>query len=90
MKTIHLLIKGKVQGVFYRASAKKIALTLDLKGWIKNSPTGCVECIATGIESHLNEFVSWCKQGPVNANVTEVIVTQRNQECFDKFTIEKS
>ncbi len=87
MPTIHLLITGKVQGVFYRATAKKIANQLNIKGWIKNTRDGNVEATATGNEEQLKEFINWCKQGPDNAKVEEVIVEQKPITSFDTFEI---
>ncbi len=87
MKTIHLLIKGKVQGVFYRATAKKVAEQLGINGWIKNTKEGNVEVIVTGNEERLNEFLNWCKQGPKDAKVTEVVLTTKNPEAFNGFSI---
>ncbi len=87
MKTIHLLIKGKVQGVFYRATAKKMAEHFGIHGWIKNTKEGNVETFATGSEVSLNEFINWCKKGPKDAKVTEVIVTAKDNESFNGFSI---
>ncbi len=87
MKTIHLLIKGKVQGVFYRATAKKVADQLGVNGWIKNTKEGNVEVIATSNEETLNEFVNWCKQGPKGSKVTDVVLTTKNPEAFNGFSI---
>lgn len=87
MPTIHLLIIGKVQGVFYRATAKKIANKLKLTGCIKNIKDGNVEAIATGNEEQLQEFINWCKQGPENAKVEDVIVKQKQIMSFHTFEI---
>lgn len=87
MPTIHLIIKGKVQGVFFRASAKEIAQALDVKGWVKNTPQGDVEMFATGDEDALQQFIEWCKQGPKNAVVASVAVTSAKDESFDDFRI---
>lgn len=87
MPTHHLLIKGKVQGVFYRATAKKIANKLKITGWIKNTNEGDVEAMVTGTSDALNEFATWCKQGPERANVSEVIVTEQLENTFNDFKI---
>ena len=87
MSTIHLLIKGKVQGVFYRATAKQIANDIGLTGWIKNTREGNVEATVSGNEQQLEKFVKWCKQGPDKAVVVEVIVTQKEEETFNSFMI---
>ena len=87
MATYHLTIKGKVQGVFYRVSAKDIAKQLGVTGWIKNNAMGDVECLVTGSETILEEFIKWCKKGPSNAEVTEVIVDEKDEILFEKFSI---
>ena len=87
MPTIHLLIKGKVQGVFYRATAKKIANKFNLTGWIKNTKDDDVEAIITGDEDKLQEFINWCKKGPEKAYVEEVIVTKLKDIMFTNFEI---
>jgi acylphosphatase len=87
MKTIRLTIKGKVQGVFYRATAKDIADQLGIKGWIKNLPDRNVEIKATATEDTLQKFMVWCKQGPPKARVDEVIVEELRAEEFNGFRI---
>lgn len=87
MPTIHLLIKGKVQGVFYRATAKKVADQLTVKGWIKNTQEGNVEAMLTGSDDQLQEFIKWSKIGPEKAHVTHVTVTVKEENIFDDFEI---
>lgn len=78
MTTTHLLISGKVQGVFYRASAKKMADQLGVKGWIRNKPDGNVEAMVQGDDNILNRFIAWCKTGPNGARVSSVQVTAKD------------
>lgn len=87
MPTLHLSIKGKVQGVFYRASAKEIAEKLGITGWIKNTDEGDVEAVVTGSHPQLQAFVAWCKTGPKRANVTEVISTEVVEKTFKDFSV---
>lgn len=87
MPTIHLLIKGQVQGVFYRATAKKIADKTGVTGWIKNTREGDVEALVTGSEEQLKQFVLWCKQGPALAKVSDVIATEYEESEFETFFI---
>lgn len=89
MPTIQLIIKGKVQGVFYRASAKEKAEDLGLTGWVKNTPEGYVEIMATGEMDVLERFITWCKKGPSRAIVTEVQLQSVNEKKFDRFRIER-
>lgn len=85
--TVHLLIQGKVQGVFYRASAKDVAEQLELTGWIRNTAEGEVETMVSGDADRIKEFIEWCKKGPRKAEVTKVIVTETEDEDFDSFRI---
>lgn len=67
-------IVGKVQGVWYRASAEKEARALGLSGWVRNTADGAVEAVAEGPRSALEAFLAWCRQGPPAARVDEVEV----------------
>lgn len=88
LKKIHLLISGKVQGVFYRVKAKGKAEELKLTGWIKNNPDGKVEILAEGKESNLKELIKWCYDGSRNAVVEDIKVDWREGEGkFDQFEI---
>ena len=87
MPTLHLLIKGKVQGVFFRATAKEIADELGLSGWVKNTKEGYVEAVASGTQQQLDRFVAWCKQGPEKADVKNVAVTEIEEITFSSFKI---
>ncbi len=80
MKTFRLLITGKVQGVWYRASTKDKALSLGLKGQVWNQKDGSVGALVQGPLDKMMELVNWCKQGPELANVENVIVSE---EAFD-------
>ena len=85
--TVHLLIEGKVQGVFYRASAKDVAEQLQLTGWIRNTREGDVEAMVSGGEDRIREFIEWCKKGPRKAEVQKVVVTAKEDEAFNNFKI---
>jgi acylphosphatase len=85
--TIHLLIQGKVQGVFYRVSAKDVADQLRVTGWVRNTKEGDVEVMATGDADRIKEFIEWCKKGPRKAAVTKVVVTEKEEETFENFRI---
>ncbi|GEO11694.1 acylphosphatase [Segetibacter aerophilus] len=87
MPTLHLLIKGKVQGVFYRATAKEIANELGITGWIKNTNEGDVEAVVTGSQDQLQAFATWCRTGPERANVSEVISEEVKEEKFKDFSV---
>ncbi|AKU91406.1 acylphosphatase [Vulgatibacter incomptus] len=69
---VELRIVGKVQGVWYRASAAKAAQERGLVGWVRNMPDGSVEAIAEGPRPALESFIDWCRKGPPAARVDEV------------------
>ena len=89
MPTVHLIIKGKVQGVFYRATAKKIAEENGITGLVRNTPDDAVEIVASGSQSALQTFVEWCKKGPARANVNEVKTKEVTDEMFTEFVIKR-
>lgn len=64
-------ISGKVQGVWFRASAKQEADKLTITGWAQNLEDGRVEVLACGDEEQLELFYRWLQQGPQHARVSE-------------------
>lgn len=87
MPGVQVIIKGHVQGVYFRASAREKALSLDLKGWVKNNPEGHVELIACGNQENIEKFLNWCRQGPRGAKVTDIQVVAIEAIGFNTFTI---
>ncbi|MDB5106762.1 MAG: acylphosphatase [Fibrobacteres bacterium] len=65
-------VSGKVQGVFFRASARAEANRLGLDGFVRNEEDGCVFAEAEGDRAKLDEFLAWCRQGPPHARVEGV------------------
>lgn len=78
---------GKVQGVFYRASTKKQADLLGVKGWVRNEPNGDVTLHAEGEEDTVMKLYQWCLEGPPLARVQEVIKTATTPENFSQFEV---
>ena len=86
-RTISILVTGKVQGVFYRRSAKDKARELGLTGEVRNQDDGSVFIVATGGSDLLDAYVEWCKQGPPRAVVSKVLTTELEPRSFPHFTI---
>ena len=72
MTAMRLLISGRVQGVFYRASTRRTAEGLGLTGWVRNLPGSRVEVFAQGDDASLDDLVTWCHHGPPAAIVDSV------------------
>lgn len=86
-----LRIRGKVQGVWFRESARQEAERLGLTGWVRNEPDGSVAAVAEGAEGPLHEFVTWCQKGPPAARVESVEVTEGPARAeFARFTVDRS
>lgn len=87
MKTVHLVISGKVQGVYFRNTALLVAEKLSVTGWIKNTSEANVEAMVSGDENSVKEFIKWCKTGPERAKVKEVIISKKPDTFFEGFRI---
>ena len=88
MKRYKLRVKGKVQGVWYRASARRKAEELGLCGFVRNEPDGSVYAEAEGEEAALQAFVRWCREGPDMARVEQVEVEEEAPHGFEAFEIQ--
>jgi len=75
-----ILIRGRVQGVFYRHSTKQKAQALALSGWVRNLADGSVEIEAEGSKEGIDSLIAWCHQGPPNAIVDSVSVQWQNED----------
>lgn len=87
VKHVKLRIRGKVQGVFYRASAKQKADEFGVKGFVKNEKDGSVYLEAEAEESVLYKYIKWCNMGPPGANVDAVEIEEGNTVNFKIFEI---
>jgi len=77
LKQVHLFIRGRVQGVFFRAAIQREARRLGLTGWVKNRADGSVEILAEGEEDEIKELIGWSHKGPGPARVEGVDVRWR-------------
>ena len=84
---MHFLINGRVQGVWFRASAQDEAKALNLTGWARNTENGDVEIIACGDKNDLSKFYAWLQQGPELGRVDNVSQKELPWQEFDRFYI---
>ncbi|MCA1905740.1 MAG: acylphosphatase [Desulfarculus sp.] len=80
-----LLIKGKVQGVFFRAHTRDQAEALGLAGWVRNLPLRRVEAVFQGPRDQVEKAIAWCRQGPPAAVVSEVTISWSDPDPELKF-----
>jgi len=87
-KSVRLTVKGKVQGVYFRASTREVATKLGISGWVKNLPSGEVQIEAEGQAANLDSFVNWCRRGPMRAEVTQVTIEDIPLKGLQDFKVE--
>ena len=91
MPSVHVLVSGKVQGVFYRKNTQETATKLKLVGWVKNLDDGRVELKAFGPKEDLEKLVQWCQKGPRLAKVEKVTATLGDDDgsAYTSFVVDK-
>ena len=86
-KAWHALVSGRVQGVYYRQSTREQAQRLGLAGWVRNLPDGRVELVAEGEAEALQQLADWLAQGPSEARVSAVALTEQPLQGLKGFSI---
>jgi acylphosphatase len=82
---VRAVIRGRVQGVFFRAETRDRARSLGLSGWVRNVPDGSVEAVFEGERERIESILDWCRRGPGLAEVDDVDVEweqPRGEEGF--------
>lgn len=77
-KRAHLIIKGRVQGVFFRLKTQQAAKRQGVNGWVQNLPDKTVEAILEGDAKAVEAVIKWCRKGPTLAKVDQVIIAWQN------------
>ena len=70
--TLHLVIHGRVQGVFFRESMRLQAVQLNVNGWARNQADGTVEAVIQGSAESVSKLLEWAQRGPPLAKVTRI------------------
>lgn len=89
MEHFDIVVSGKVQGVWFRQSTLNKAMELGINGYTMNLEEGNVYIEAEGDLNKLDLFIDWCRLGPQNAIVTDVIFTKSKHKGFKSFQIVK-
>jgi len=88
MKRAKVLIFGRVQGVSFRSFIKHKAISLNLKGYIKNLSSGEVEAVFQGKDKAVKEILNYCKKGPLASKVIDLkIIEESYKNEFNNFEI---
>jgi acylphosphatase len=87
MVSARFYVSGRVQGVFFRASARQEALRLGLRGYARNLSDGRVEVVACGTAEAVGELEQWLWQGPPAARVDEVVRSEHVGAVADGFVV---
>ena len=87
--TVHAVVSGKVQGVFFRDTTRRKAKEAGVTGWVRNLPTGDVELVASGDEAVVTELIEWLWQGSKLSHVISVSSETVDYQPFDAFTVRR-
>ncbi len=89
MNEVHVKVFGRVQGVFFRQSTKRMAEKWGLFGWVKNCDDGTVEVLLQGDPESIQRMLDWVQQGPIHAKVenVNVIFEKSCTNSLEAFTI---
>ncbi len=87
MTRARVRVRGRVQGVFFRAETRDRARSLGLAGWVRNCPDGTVEAVFEGEEARVRSMVDWCREGPPGSTVDGVDVEWEQPEHRAGFTV---
>jgi acylphosphatase len=90
VSTYSIIVRGKVQGVFFRQSTKEKADELGITGRVMNHSDGSVHIIANGTKEQIDQLKEWCHQGPPGAKVESVKMEEAARQEFRSFTIQRS
>ena len=83
----HVFVRGRVQGVYYRASTRDAAREAGVDGWVRNLDDGRVEAVFEGPEAAVDEMIEWCHTGSRAAEVEAVDVRTEPPEEVDGFEV---
>lgn len=79
-ETVKMIVKGKVQGVWFRKTTQQMAIELGVLGKVKNKSNGDVEIIAKASQEQMNSFINWVRIGPKDARVSSLTIEYLSEE----------
>jgi len=82
-----VLVSGRVQGVYFRDTCRRVAAEHGVAGWVRNLADGRVEAVFEGPEPAVRQVVAWARRGPASAKVTAIAVRAEPPEGLAAFDI---
>ena len=82
-----VVIRGHVQGVFFRDETRRRARSLGVAGWVANRPDGAVEAVFEGRREAVESMVDWCRRGPSGARVDDVQMAWEDPRGEEGFAV---
>jgi acylphosphatase len=80
---VHVIIRGRVQGVFFRMETRRAAERCGVFGWVKNRADGAVEAVFEGDKKSVDAIIDWCRRGPRHAVVDGI--EMETEPCTAEF-----
>jgi len=84
-----VVVHGMVQGVGFRYSLTRLAVSRGVVGWVRNRTDGTVEAVLEGVPDAVDAIVEWCRRGPRGAEIDDVVVQTEEPEGLAGFRIER-
>lgn len=81
------MVRGVVQGVWFRESCRRVAVAAGVVGWVRNLPDGTVEAWLEGPRDAVGDVVAWCRVGPPAATVTGLDIVDLAPAGLEGFTV---
>lgn len=86
-RTVHVLISGRVQGVWFRGWTEREARALGLDGWVRNRRDGMVEAVFSGPAGQVQRMLDACAEGPSAARVADVEIVEEGGDASPGFAV---
>jgi acylphosphatase len=87
---VDVVVTGRVQGVFFRASLRDEARDRDVSGWVSNEPDGSVAAHLEGSPDAVRALVEWCRHGPSGADVDQIVATEAPATGLSGFSVRRA
>ncbi|WP_370617936.1 acylphosphatase [Mumia qirimensis] len=84
---VHVVVRGRVQGVFYRDTLRRRADAAGVRGWVRNTEDGAVEALLVGRPTAVDRLIEWMRSGPEDAVVLKLVTEPATDPGVDTFEV---